>query len=145
MINPNDVADAVAATLVANKTTLGITDASVIAEDADVKPMRPPHAGVFADFEYEAGQQTSDTTQICVPVEIKILCFSTECKTAALAFAEAFGIAVKIVALMKGVLTVGSDEVTLKIRKKPFEILRNSAEQSVVQVNVYYELTSVGE
>jgi len=145
MINPNDVADAAASKLVTNKVSLGITDAASIAEDTDAKDLRPPYCGVFANFENESIQESADSTQIGVPVEIKVLCSSSENKTAHLSFAEAFILANKVVTLLKGLLTVGSDEVVLMLRKRPFEILRNAADQSVVQVNFYYELKAVGE
>lgn len=145
MITPDAVADAIKDKLITNKSSLSIKDASVLSEDSDVKGLRPPYAGVIVDFEEEAGNMTSDATLLDIPVELKILCSSGENKTAALSFREAFTIAGKVIELLKGPLTVSTEEIIILIRKRPFTIVRNAADQCVVQANLYYELKSVGE
>ncbi|MFZ4620967.1 MAG: hypothetical protein ACOYNS_10430 [Bacteroidota bacterium] len=145
MISPDEVTSAIAAKLEANKATLGIKDSAEFSEDADAKDLRPPYAGVFADFEDDASQEDPGTTQFDVPVEMKILCSSGSNKKAKHSFLEAFTIAGKVITLLKGALAVNSGEVVLMLRKRPFNIIRNSAEQTVVQVNLYYTIDAVGE
>jgi hypothetical protein len=142
---PNDVADAIKDKLVTNKVSIGIKDALVLSEDSDAKSLRPPYAGIVMDFEDDSEQETPDTVQIGVPVEMKVLCSSTENKTAALSFQEAYAIANHVIMILKGSLTVGPNEIVLLLRKRPFSIIRNSAEQCVLQVNLYYTIDAVGE
>ena len=144
MIEPDKVVTGGAAKMNLNLATLGITKASELSEDAEESKLRPPYCGIFADFDSESSYGTNDEVQVQVPVEIKILCCSAEKKTAALAFAEAFTIASKISQLMPGQLSVDGGEVTLFLRKKPFDIIRNASDGAVVQVNFYYHLDSVG-
>jgi hypothetical protein len=144
MISPEVVAQTIAEVLVTNKVTIGIKDSSVISEDTDAKPLRPPYAAVFIDFEDEANQEAADTSQINVPVETKILCSSGENRTAALSFQEAFQIANKVITTLKGSLTTDDGEVVLMLRKRPFTIIRNSAEQCIVQANLYYTIDAIG-
>lgn len=143
MITPDLVATAVVAKLNTNKVSLAIKDAEEISEDTASK-LRPPWCGVFCDFDQESLNSSADDVQFEVPCEVKILCSSSDNKTAALSFAESFILANKVILLMKGVLAVESNEITLLLRKKPFEIIRNAADQCVLQVNMYYHLDAVG-
>lgn len=145
MITPDEVTAAIAAKLNTNKVAIGIKDAIVFSEDSDTNGLRPPYAGVIADFEEDAEQEVPDTTQIGVPVETKILCSSGNNKNAASSFKEAFLIGNSVINTLKGALTVGSSEVVLLLRKRPFSIIRNSAEQAVIQVNLYYIIDAVGD
>ncbi len=145
MTTPDAVAGAVKDKLIANKTALKIKDAQVLSEDTDDKGIRPPYAGVIVDFDEEAAGETSDTTQLDVPVEVKVLCSSSENKTAAASFQEAFTLASAVIKLLKGALTVDTEEVTLLLRKRPYTIVRNAADQCVIQANLYYQLSAVGE
>ena len=145
MISPEVVAQAIADVLVTNKLAIGIKDSSVISEDTDAKPLRPPYAAVFIDFEDESNQESADTSQIGVPVETKILCSSGENKTAALSFAQAFQIALKVITQLKGSLTTDDGDVVMMLRKRPISIIRNTAEQCVVQANLYYNIDAIGE
>ncbi|NUN68833.1 MAG: hypothetical protein HUU02_03885 [Bacteroidetes bacterium] len=145
MITPDIAAAAVREVLHTNRASIGIKDAEVLSEDTDSKPLRPPYAGVIADFEDESLQATDDTVQIDVPVEIKILCSSGEHKNASLAFQEAFGIAIKVITHAKTTLTTDDGEFTLMLRKRPFTIIRNAADQCVIQANLYYYIGAIGE
>jgi len=145
MITPDLAAAAVREALLANKESIGIKDAAVLSEDTDSKPLRPPYAGVIADFEDESEQETGDTVQLDVPVEIKILCSSGEHKKASLAFQEAFTIATKVITHAKTTLTTEDGEFTLMLRKRPFTIIRNAADQCVIQANLYYYIGAIGE
>lgn len=148
MISPNNVETAVALKLNTNKATLGITKAEIISEDAEESKFRPPYCAVFADFQEPSDNTSADTVQMEVPCEIKVLCASSEKKSAALAFAEAFQLANDVVNLLRGEITVteGDTDITVFLfsRKKPFDIMRKAADGSVVQVNLYYLIDSVG-
>ncbi len=148
LIPPPDVVNAIAAKIGTNKTTVGVEDFGAISEDTKSGALRPPYAAVFQDFEKDSDQETGDSVMLAVPVEIKVLCSSSKNQTAALSFAEAFLIATKIITLIKGTLsvTVGAEtvEVQILLRKKPFDILMNKADQAIVQVNFYYEIDAVG-
>ncbi|KAB2967522.1 hypothetical protein [Zoogloea sp.] len=144
MITPDQVSEAVASKLIEHKQTVGVTDAASLSEDTDAKPLRPPYIGVIVDFEEESSAETGDNVLMDVPVEVKVLCASAENKSAALSFQQAWAMAEKSIALLKGVLSVEDEEVDLMLRRRPVTILRNSAEQCVIQVNLYFNINAVG-
>ncbi|MFA6470124.1 MAG: hypothetical protein WCW35_14610 [Bacteroidota bacterium] len=146
MILPNEVVDAIVSKILLNKSDLAITDCISISEDTKTKEIAPPYCAVFADFQSDSADITGDNVLLDVPVEIKILCSSGDNRSAAESFIEAFAIANKIMTLIRGIVTTsGGAEAEIITRRKPFEILTHKADQTIVQVNFYYELKSVGE
>lgn len=149
LVPPSDVVEAIADKIALNHVLLGIKDSGAISQDTKSGELSPPYCVVFADFDQDAQSETGDSVLLGVPVEIKVLCSSGQNTKAALSFAEAFAIVNKAITLVKGTLpvTIGVEttEVQILLRKKPFDILSNKANQVLLQINFYYELDAVGE
>ncbi len=147
-IAPNYVVDALVQVITDNKVSIGVKKAVAISEDAEDKELQPPYCAAYANFELDSEQSTGEDMPLHIPVEIKILCSSKDNKSAALSFAESFRIANSVINLLRGPISVTIDsvayQVEIHVRKKPFEILKNTADQTIVQANLYYEIDTAG-
>jgi hypothetical protein len=135
-------------TINANKNAIGVNGAEEISEDWS-KNLKPPYCGVFADTEEESEQVSTMGDLIDIPISIKIVCCSSEKRTARDAMNEAWSIARKILQYVKGEYTFNQADletdpgkptytVLLRPKRMPREILSKTAKQSVVQVNLFY-------
>ena len=144
MVTPSQVIVAVVEKIDLNKEDLGVEQVAEGSEDVKAEWLKPPYCLVYANFE-DAAKVSDGGTPFDIPITIGVACVSTEKKTAAEAFSEAFTIATKVIMLCQGDFDIGTEPIVLKSKDIPLRIgTVSSAISSVIcfftyQINLIYD------
>jgi len=140
-MTPSEVLSLLKDFLLENKSTLCINGVEEASEDFSVN-LKAPYLCIYTDFNEDC-ELASSGKIIDLPIEVKILVFSNQAKTAAITFENAFSITHKLINLFPKVITNTTNRAYISFRDKPIEILVKKKEQSVIQLNLFYNMSIV--
>ena len=144
MVTPSQVIAAVIDKLNDNLEDVGIQQVEEGSEDIQESALKPPYCLVYANFE-DAAKVSDGGTPFDIPITIGVACVSTDKKTAAEAFSEAFTIATEVIKLCQGDYDIGTESLVLKAKDVPMRVgVVSSVISSVIcfftySINLIYE------
>lgn len=144
MILPSQLLTAILDKLNAAKDTIGITAAIELTGDEPGDSVVPPYATAFEDFTQESTNVDAHDVN-SVTVDISIVFWSKECKTAQEAIANCFAMARAAKKIIRGTYQINTggdslEKVTLKPKPLFLQELDKTASNAAIRINYYYEM-----